>query len=110
MRIAHRLACIEEREQLSYLAANDGLWDFDIERNDVYFSPRWKAMLGYEDADLVGAVDWRGLVHPDDMARVQEAIRDHVAGKTADLREHAPHAPPQRRMALGHQPRQGAGR
>jgi diguanylate cyclase (GGDEF)-like protein/PAS domain S-box-containing protein len=81
VRIAHRLDCIEEREQLSYLAANDGLWDFDIERNDVYFSPRWKAMLGYEDTELLGAVDWRGLVHPDDMARVQETIRDHVAGK-----------------------------
>ena len=81
VRIAHRLACIEEREELSFLAANDGLWDFDIERNDVYFSPRWKAMLGYEDSELLGAVDWRGLVHPDDMARVQETIRDHVAGK-----------------------------
>jgi diguanylate cyclase (GGDEF)-like protein/PAS domain S-box-containing protein len=82
VRIAHRLALVEEREQLSFLAANDGLWDFDIERNDVYFSPRWKAMLGYDDSDLLGAVDWRSLVHSDDMARVQEAIREHVAGRT----------------------------
>ena len=82
VRLAHRLALVEEREQLSFLAANDGLWDFDIERNDVYFSPRWKAMLGYEDSELLGAVDWRSLVHTDDMARVQEAIREHVAGRT----------------------------
>jgi diguanylate cyclase (GGDEF)-like protein/PAS domain S-box-containing protein len=81
-RIAHRLSEIEEREQLAFRAANDGLWDFDIERNNVYFSPRWKAMLGYEDAELLGAVDWRSLVHPDDMPRVQEAIREHVAGRT----------------------------
>ncbi len=81
LRNSQRLEVIEEREALSFLAANDGLWDFDIERNDVFFSPRWKAMLGYEDSDLLGAVDWRGMVHPDDMARVQETIRDHVAGK-----------------------------
>jgi diguanylate cyclase (GGDEF)-like protein/PAS domain S-box-containing protein len=81
VRSSQRLEIIEEREALSFLAANDGLWDFDIERNDVFFSPRWKAMLGYDDSDLLGAVDWRGMVHPDDMARVQETIRDHVAGK-----------------------------
>ena len=62
-------------------AANDGLWDFDLESNEVYFSPRWKAMLGYADEDMQGSPDWRNLVHPDDMTRVQNAIRDHVAGK-----------------------------
>ncbi|MEP7312149.1 MAG: EAL domain-containing protein [Pseudomonadota bacterium] len=82
LRVGQKLERIEERESLANLAANDGLWDFDIERNDVYFSPRWKAMLGYDDADLVGAIDWRGLVHPDDMARVQENIREHLAGKS----------------------------
>jgi PAS domain S-box-containing protein len=48
----------------------------------TYFSPRWRAMLGYDEADLKGGFDWRSLVHPDDMSRVQSAIRDHVAGKT----------------------------
>ncbi|MEN9704135.1 MAG: hypothetical protein RLZZ393_14, partial [Pseudomonadota bacterium] len=81
VRFARRLAVVEERERIAFETANDGLWDFDIERNDVFFSPRWKEMLGYDDADLVGAVDWRSLVHPDDMARVQEAIREHVAGR-----------------------------
>ena len=80
-RFARRLAVVEEREAVQFLTANDGVWDFDIERNDVFFSPRWKAMLGYDDAELAGAVDWRGLVHPEDMARVQEAIREHVAGR-----------------------------
>jgi diguanylate cyclase (GGDEF)-like protein/PAS domain S-box-containing protein len=82
MRIESRLAKLEERTSLSQAAANDGLWDFDVESNEVYFSPRWKAMLGYADEDMQGSPDWRSLVHPDDLSRVQAAIRDHVAGKT----------------------------
>ena len=82
IRIEARLAKLEERTNLSQAAANDGLWDFDVENNEVYFSPRWKAMLGYGDDDMRGSPDWRSLVHPDDLSRVQAAIRDHVAGKT----------------------------
>src|SRR3977135_2377809 len=82
IRIEARLAKLEERTNLFQAAANDGMWDFDVESNEVYFSPRWKAMLGYGDDDMRGAPDWRSLVHPDDLSRVQTAIRDHVAGKT----------------------------
>ena len=82
IRIEARLAKLEERTNLFQAAANDGLWDFDVESNEVYFSPRWKAMLGYGDDDMRGSPDWRSLVHPDDLDRVQAAIRDHVAGKT----------------------------
>ena len=45
IRIQARLAKLEERTNLSQASANDGLWDFDVENNEVYFSPRWKAML-----------------------------------------------------------------
>ncbi|HEY2591606.1 MAG TPA: EAL domain-containing protein [Steroidobacteraceae bacterium] len=82
LKLADRLARLEERVVLSQAAANDGLWDFDVERNEVYFSPRWKTMLGYAEDDRLDSPDWRNLVHPDDMSRVQTAIRDHVAGKT----------------------------
>jgi diguanylate cyclase (GGDEF)-like protein/PAS domain S-box-containing protein len=82
VRLALELTRIEERNALTELAANDGLWDFDAQGNDVYFSPRWRAMLGYDEADLKGGLDWRGLVHPDDISRVQALIRDHVASKT----------------------------
>jgi diguanylate cyclase (GGDEF)-like protein/PAS domain S-box-containing protein len=82
VRLSLALDRIEERNALAELAANDGLWDFDVEGNDVYFSPRWRAMLGYDEADLKGGFDWRSLVHPDDSSRVQAAIREHVASKT----------------------------
>ncbi|MBS0365643.1 MAG: EAL domain-containing protein [Proteobacteria bacterium] len=82
LRTEARLARLEERTNLFQTTANDGLWDFDVESNEVYFSPRWKEMLGYTDDDMRGTPDWRSLVHPEDLPRVQNAIRDHVAGKT----------------------------
>ncbi len=80
--IQRHLSDLEERNELALYSANDGLWDFDTINNRVYLSPRWKAMLGYDEADVGHAPDWRTLVHSDDMSRVQAAIRDHVAGKT----------------------------
>jgi diguanylate cyclase (GGDEF)-like protein/PAS domain S-box-containing protein len=82
VRTGLQLERLEERSKLAELAANDGLWDFDVDGQEVYFSPRWRAMLGYSQEDLHGSFDWRNLVHPEDMSRVQGAIRDHVAGKT----------------------------
>jgi diguanylate cyclase (GGDEF)-like protein/PAS domain S-box-containing protein len=80
--IQRQLEDLEERNELAIHSANDGLWDFDTLNNRVYLSPRWKAMLGYDESDVGEAPDWRTLVHSDDMSRVQAAIRDHVAGKT----------------------------
>ena len=80
--IQSHLEDLEERNELALYSANDGLWDFDTLNNRVYLSPRWKAMLGYDESDVGQAPDWRTLVHSDDMSRVQAAIRDHVAGKT----------------------------
>ena len=80
--IQAQLRDLEERNELALYSANDGLWDFDTLNNRVYLSPRWKAMLGYDENDVGKAPDWRTLVHSDDMSRVQAAIRDHVAGKT----------------------------
>ncbi len=81
LRLQRYLARLEERNSLSLPSANDGLWDFDVENNTVYFSPRWRKMLGYDEHDPNVSPDWRRLVHPDDMARVQALIRDHIAGK-----------------------------
>jgi diguanylate cyclase (GGDEF)-like protein/PAS domain S-box-containing protein len=80
--IQRHLEDLEERNELAIHSANDGLWDFDTLNNRVYLSPRWKAMLGYDESEVGDAPDWRTLVHSDDMSRVQAAIRDHVAGKT----------------------------
>ena len=82
VRLAISLERLEGRSELGELAANDGLWDFDVEAGETYFSPRWRTMLGYDTVELRRNFDWRTLVHPEDSVRVQNAIRDHVAGKT----------------------------
>ena len=83
LRAEQDLRDFKERNDLATYAANDGMWDFDVRTNSVYFSPRWKTMLGYGQDELNDSVpDWRNLVHPDDMARVQAKIREHLESKT----------------------------
>ncbi|MEO8464297.1 MAG: EAL domain-containing protein [Gammaproteobacteria bacterium] len=77
------LFSVQERDRLVTNTANDGLWDYDVRENTMYFSPRWRAMLGYVDADVP---EWRLLVHPDDLAQVQTQLWDHLEGR-ADLFE-----------------------
>lgn len=71
-----------ERYQLALEGSNDGLWDWDITTNVVYFSPRWKALVGYADHEVennFGAFE--ALLHPDDRDRVLAAVGDYLAGK-----------------------------
>ncbi len=81
LRLEDDLSVVRERDQLVTSTANDGLWDYDVRGNTMYFSPRWRAMLGYLEDDEIP--EWRFLVHPDDMARVQAEIREHLEGQTS---------------------------
>ncbi|MGD8323959.1 MAG: EAL domain-containing protein [Gammaproteobacteria bacterium] len=80
IRLHEELAMLQERDRLVTETGNDGLWDYDVRHNSMYFSPRWRTMLGYSSDEDVP--DWRYLVHPDDIARVQRQLRDHLEGKT----------------------------
>jgi PAS domain S-box-containing protein len=73
----------EERMGLVIQGTNDGIWDWEIGPNRVYFSPRWKEMLGYADDELVNDfATWGGLIHPDDRARVQLELQAYLDGKS----------------------------
>jgi len=77
------LRASEERYALAARGANDGLWDWNLVSNNVHWSPRWKAMLGYGESELGVSLDeWLTRVHPDDVARVREALNAHLAGKS----------------------------
>jgi len=73
----------EERYALAALGSNDGLWDWNLLSNVVHFSPRWKAMLGYQE-DEVGDTpeQWFDRIHDADRERVKEEIAAHQKGLT----------------------------
>ncbi|MUG91529.1 PAS domain S-box protein [Scytonema sp. UIC 10036] len=73
----------EERWHLALRGNNDGIWDWNVQTNEVFFSSRWKEMLGFEDSEINNHWDdWAKRVHPDDLGYVTELIQDHFAKKT----------------------------
>lgn len=62
-----------------------GVWDWDIEAGNVYFSNEWKRLFGFHIHEEVqgGEMGWKSLVHPDDLPGVTLAISDHLKGRSA---------------------------
>lgn len=78
-----RLEASEARLELALRASNDGLCDWDLRTNRVYYAPRWKAMLGYAEEDIGDSLDeWESRVHPDDLPWVYREIHRHLDGHT----------------------------
>jgi len=79
-RVVESLRESQERYTLAVQGANDGLWDWNLVTNEVYWSPRWKAMLGHEDSEIgVTPDEWLDRLHQDDWTRVRQAIAEHIA-------------------------------
>ncbi|MEO1146179.1 MAG: EAL domain-containing protein [Cyanobacteria bacterium J06638_22] len=76
----------EERYALAVQGANDGIWDWNLRTGEVYFSPRWKAILGYGDAELPNTLEmWFDCVHANDLDAFKRAINQHISGETKNL-------------------------
>ncbi len=74
----------EERLALVMEGTNDGIWDWNIQTGQVYFSPRWKSMLGYREDEIVDSFDaWLDLIHPEDVETARQAIWGHLEGDQA---------------------------
>jgi len=80
----------EERYALASLAANDGLWDWNLLTNEVHFSSRWKGLLGYSEEEIGTDIEeWFSRIHPDDSQQVKIEINSHLEGlSTHFINEH----------------------
>ena len=74
----------EERYDLAARGANDGLWDWNLKKNEIYYSLRWKTMLGFKEEQISDSPDeWLKRIHPEDQRRVREYLISHINGNTA---------------------------
>ena len=72
----------EERFALALQGSNEGLWDWNLLTSEVYLSPRWKEIVGYEDAELDNALSsLESRVHPYDRANYAALIEECVSGR-----------------------------
>ena len=71
----------EMRYSLAVQGANHGLWDWDLKRQELYLSPRFKDMLGYAEHELsVDPSEWFSRVHPEDRDHFNAALAAHLEG------------------------------
>ncbi len=73
----------EERYALAARGANDGLWDWDLVAGKAFFSPRWKAMLGFAEDDVGDRLEeWLGRVHAQDLPGLNARLLAHLEGQS----------------------------
>lgn len=81
-KIEHALRKSEERYALAVAGSNDGIWDRDLESGNVYFSSRWKSMLGYSDMEIHDNVqEWKSRIHEADYQGTMESLQLYLDGK-----------------------------
>jgi diguanylate cyclase (GGDEF)-like protein/PAS domain S-box-containing protein len=81
-----RLRHTEERFSLLLTGSNEGLWDWDLRTQKVYYSPFWKQLLGLQEHEVGDApIEWMDRIHPEDRERVEEELRQHLAGRSASF-------------------------
>jgi diguanylate cyclase (GGDEF)-like protein/PAS domain S-box-containing protein len=85
-----RLQESEERYERTEAGSNDGLWDWNLKDQVIYFSPRFEAMLGYPAGEMGTRPEgWLERVHPQDRRKFDEDLARHLQKKTTQfLNEH----------------------
>jgi diguanylate cyclase (GGDEF)-like protein/PAS domain S-box-containing protein len=81
---AQELALCEtqERYALAIQGANDGIWDWNLKTGEIYYSPRWKEILGYRDTELENTIgEWFSRIHPEDEESLRRALWKHQQGQ-----------------------------
>jgi len=71
----------EERYKLASEGANDGIWDWDLLANRIYYSPRWKKLLGFSPEEISDSPEeWFTRVHQDDLPNLKSNLEAHLSG------------------------------
>ena len=77
------LRTAKERYALAVRGSNDGIWDWDLRTGEVYYSTRWKQMLGLREDMLCQTLEaWLSRVHPHDVTRLREELNAYAASGT----------------------------
>lgn len=72
----------EERYELAVKGSSDGLWDWDLKTNQVYYSPRFKELIGFEKEEMGSELeDWKTKLHPEDAEGTLQAIEEHLKNR-----------------------------
>ncbi len=75
------LSSAKERFSLAVQGSNDGIWDWDLRSNEVFYSPRWKSMIGYEENEVEDNFSaFEKLLHSDDHDRVIAEVNTYLRG------------------------------
>ncbi|EAY27022.1 PAS domain S-box protein [Microscilla marina] len=79
----------ENRLELALSSAGLGTWDWNLQTGEIIFNERWAKILGYTPEEIAPNIStWEKIrVHPEDMPRVEQALSDHLEGKTTIYRE-----------------------
>ncbi|MCG8685241.1 MAG: PAS domain S-box protein [Desulfobacterales bacterium] len=78
--IERALQASQKRLELAFEGANDGLWDWSPQTNEIYFSPRWFTMLGYDADEFAHDFDtWIKLTHPKDLKKTMVIVEKFLA-------------------------------
>jgi PAS domain S-box-containing protein len=76
----------EERYALATRGAHDGLWDWNLKTNTLYYSSRWKFMFGCSENEIgISLHKWFSRVHPEDIEWLRTEISHHLEGRTTDF-------------------------
>ena len=78
---------LEQRWRSAVEGSGLGVWDWNPATGEVYFSPLWKAMIGYADDEFPASFEnWSGAIHPDDRDAVMARLADHLGGRDPEYR------------------------